>query len=99
MKPGEAVMKLTALGYRFEVGRGKVRWRWDGPGNPDPRKVRPLLEVVKNSIDEVQDFLSIFCPRCGGGCFAPDYEERPLCLACDWKELVKLYPAMAGRKH
>ncbi|MFZ5450898.1 MAG: hypothetical protein ACOZF2_03335, partial [Thermodesulfobacteriota bacterium] len=38
MKPGEAVMKLTALGYRFEVTGERLRWRFAGQGQPDPGK-------------------------------------------------------------
>jgi hypothetical protein len=44
-------------------------------------------------------FLKCHCSRCGGVAFCPDCEGRPLCLACDWEELVKLYPAMAGVRH
>jgi hypothetical protein len=53
MKPGEVVMKLTALGYRFEVTGERLRWRFAGHGQPDPGEVRPLLELVKEHRDEV----------------------------------------------
>ena len=99
LKPGEAVINLSRMGFKFEVAGGKVRYRYEGPGEPDPSQAVPLLEVLKAHKGEVLFFLRCFCPRCGGGCFVPDYEGRSLCLACDWGELVRLYPAMAGRKH
>jgi ribosomal protein S27AE len=99
MRPGEAVINLSRMGFKFEVAAGKVRYRYEGSGEPDPHQAMPLLETLKAHKDEVLFFLKCFCPRCGGCCFVPDYEGRPLCLACDWAELVKLYPAMAGVKH
>jgi ribosomal protein S27AE len=98
--PGvEAVRKLAHLGYRFVVNGETIKGRYEGPGEPDPDTLRPLLETVKAHKPEVLYFLKSFCPRCGGCCFVSDYEVRPLCLACDWGELVKLYPGMAGVKH
>ena len=79
MRPGEAVMKLTALGYRLEVEGDKVRWRWGGPGSPDPDMARPLLQMVIDYKDEVHYFLRSYCPRCGGVLFVGD-----LCFLCDW---------------
>ena len=94
MRPGEAVMKLTALGYRFELQGGKVRWQWEGPGTPDPGMVRPLLDVVKAHKDEVQFFLRCYCPRCGGVCFISDLEGRSRCMGCEWEELQEIYPGL-----
>ena len=98
--PGiEAVRKLAHMGYRFTVNGETIKAKYEGPGKPDPDTVRPLLETVKAHKPEAIYFLKSYCPRCGGCCFAPDYEGRPLCMGCDWNELVKLYPAMAGVRH
>lgn len=93
--PGiEAARKLAHLGYRFTVRGEVIKAKYEGPGNPDPHQVRPLLEAVKVHREEVRDFLKIYCLRCGGVAFCPDYEGHPLCLACDWERLTDLYPAL-----
>jgi hypothetical protein len=99
MRPGAAVMELTRLGFRFRLDGGAVMVRFEGEQTPDPAAVSPLLDLVRRHKEDVRFFLKCHCPRCGGCCFIPDYEGRPLCLACDWPALVKLYPAMAGVKH
>jgi hypothetical protein len=44
--PGvEAAHKLACLGYRFTVVDGIIKARYEGPGEPDPDKVRPLLST------------------------------------------------------
>ena len=98
MKAIEAVKKLSSLGYRFELAGDRLRYRYEGPGTPDPDTVRPLLETVKAHKPEALYFLKCYCPRCGGCCFAPDYEGRPLCLGCDWDQLLILYPGL-NKKH
>lgn len=94
MKAIEAVKKLSNLGYRFELAGDRLRYQYRGPGTPDPDTVRPLLEVVKAHKPEALYFLKSYCPRCGGCCFAPDYEGNPLCMACDWGRLMELYPGL-----
>jgi len=91
--PGiEATRQLAHMGYRFTVHRENITAKYEGPGEPDAAQVRPLLDLVRQHKDAVRYFLRSFCPRCGGCCFAPDYEGRSLCLACDWAALVELYP-------
>jgi hypothetical protein len=99
MRPGEAVMELSRIGFRFRLVGEAVKVRFDGEQPPDPAAVSPLLDLVRQHKEEVRFFLKCYCPRCGGCCFVPAYEGRPLCLACDWPALVKLYPAMAGVRH
>ena len=100
MNPGqEAIQKLAAMGYRFTVNGETIKAKYEGQGGPDPAQVRPLFEVVKANKPEALYFLKCHCPRCGGVATCPDYEGGPLCLACDWDELARLYPAMAGAKH
>jgi hypothetical protein len=94
MKPEEAVINLSRMGYAFEVADGKLRYRYEGPDEPDPHLVVPLLEVVKAHKDEALFFLRCYCPRCGGCCFIPDCEGRDLCVSCDWNLLVDLYPGL-----
>jgi len=98
MNPGiEAVRKLAHMGYRFTVNGEIIKAKYHGPGKPDPDTVRPLLETVKAHKPEAIYFLKSYCPRCGGCCFAPDYEGRPLCMTCDWGLLVELYPDLKVR--
>ena len=99
MNPGiEAIRKLSDLGYHFELAGDRLRYLYEGPGEPDPGTVRPLLAAVKAHKPEAIYFLKSYCPRCGGCCFAPDFEGRPLCMACDWAVLGELYPDL-GIKH
>jgi hypothetical protein len=93
----DAVRMLAKVGYRFTVNGETIKVKYHGPGEPDPDTVRPLLETVKAHKPEAIYFLKSYCPRCGGCCFAPDYEGQPLCMACDWVLLVELYPDLKVR--
>ena len=94
MKPGDAVMELTRHGFRFRLEGEAVKVRFEGERPPDSAAVSPLMDLVRQHKDAVRYFLRSFCPLCGGCCFAPDYEGRPLCMACDWGLLVGLYPGL-----
>ena len=87
-----AVRTLARMGYQFMVNGQTIKAKYGGPGKPDLDAVRPLLETVRANKSEAIYFLKSYCPRCGGCCFAPDYEGRSHCLACDWGLLVDLYP-------
>jgi hypothetical protein len=73
MTPIEAVRKLTDLGYRFELAGDRLRYRYEGPGTPDPDTVRPLLKTVKAHKPAVLVYLSkpappehvLTCADCG----------------------------------
>lgn len=96
--PGiEAVRTLAYMGYRFTVNGESIKARYEGLGKPDPAQVRPLVDVMKAHKPDVVYFLKSFCPRCGGVCFIPVGEDS-LCMACDWDQLVELYPDLK-RKH
>jgi hypothetical protein len=92
MRPGDAVMELTRHGFRFRLDGEAVKVRFEGEQPPDPAAVSTLLDVVRRHREDVRYFLKSYCPRCGGCCFAPDYEEQLLCLDCDWATLEELYP-------
>jgi hypothetical protein len=92
MRPGDAVMELNRLGFRFRLVGETVKVRFEGEQLPDKAAVSRLLDLVRQHKDDVRFFLRCYCPRCGGCCFVPDYEGRGLCLACDWAALVELYP-------
>jgi hypothetical protein len=98
VRTGHVMMKLTKLGFRFRLDGEGIKVRFEGGQIPDPRMVSPLLDLVRKHKDAVRYFLRSYCPRCCGCCFAPDYEGQPLCMACDWGLLVKLYPDL-GIKH
>ena len=51
----DAVKELADLGYRLEVVKDKLRYRFVGRGTPDPERVFPLLEVVKNHKAKVRE--------------------------------------------
>jgi hypothetical protein len=97
MTPGEAVMELTRLGFRFRLEGEAVKVRFEGEHTPDPEAVSPLLDIVRRHKADVHFFLKCYCPRCGCCCFAPHYEGRPLCMGCDWATLVELYPDLKVR--
>jgi|GEM_PF-1790742 ribosomal protein S27AE len=100
LNPGiEAVRKLANMGYRFTVNGESIKGKYFGPDKPDPAVVSPLLQVARQHRGDVLAFLSCFCPRCGGVASCPDYEGRPVCLACDWTELSRLYPGLAEVKN
>jgi hypothetical protein len=94
MKPGEAVMELTRIGFRFRLDGEAVKVRFQGEQTQDLAAVSPLLDFVRQKKEDVRFFLKCYCSFCGGCCFIPDYEGQPLCLTCDWAALVKLYPAL-----
>jgi hypothetical protein len=75
----EAARKLAHLGYRFTVNGETIKARYEGPGQPDPAQVRPLLETVKAHKAEVLPFLRCHCLRCGGVVFVGNE-----CFLCDW---------------
>jgi hypothetical protein len=74
MSPGiEAVSKLSRLGFAFEVSGDRLRYRYQGFGEPDPHTVRPLLDLVKAHKPDVLAYLRkpaptdrvITCYECG----------------------------------
>jgi hypothetical protein len=88
MTPGKAVLELTRLGFCFRLDGEGVKVSFEGEQPPDPAAVSPLLDLVRRYREDVHFFLRCHCPRCGGCCFAPDDEQRPRCLACDWNLLA-----------
>jgi hypothetical protein len=94
MKPGEAVMKLSRIGFRFRLDGEAVKVSFVGEQPQDPEAASPLLDLMRQHKSGVADFLRCHCPRCGGCCFIPDYEGRSLCMACDWQILIELYPGL-----
>jgi hypothetical protein len=87
MSPGEAVMELSKIGFRFRLDGEAVKVRFEGEQKPDPAAVSPLLNLVRQHKEDVRYFLKCYCPRCGGVCFIGS-----LCMACDWAALVEMYP-------
>jgi hypothetical protein len=89
MRPGEAVMELSRQGFRFRLDGQAVKLRFEGEQNPDPEKISPLLDLLRQHKEDVRYFLKCHCPRCGGCCFIGKW-----CIACDWDELVEIYPGL-----
>jgi hypothetical protein len=79
MKALAAVIELSKLGYRFELAGDRLRYRYEGAGDPDLATVRPLLEAVKAHKPEVLAYLSKSAPQyppqtCES---CPSYELNP----------------------
>jgi hypothetical protein len=92
--PGiEATRQLAHLGYRFIVNGENIKAKYEGPGDPDPAQVRPLLETIKTHKPQVVDFLRCYCPKCGGCCFVP-VGGQSLCMTCDWEVLLEMFPGL-----
>jgi len=76
MKPSpgiEAARKLAHLGYRFTVNGESIKARYEGPGDPDPAQVRPLLVLVMKYKPQVISYLAQ----------KPEAQERVLtCYDC-----------------
>lgn len=98
MRPCEAVMELTRLGFCFRLDGEAVKVRFEGKQAPDPAAVSPLLDLVRQRKEDVHFFLWSHCPKCGGAVFGI-FSGVSRCMACYWDELARLYPAMAGVKH
>jgi len=94
MRPGDAVLELTRLGFRLRLDGGVVKVKFEGEQTPDPAVVAHLVALLKAHKSGVADFLRCYCPQCGGCCFAPGYEGERLCLVCDWQKLADLYPGL-----
>jgi hypothetical protein len=87
---GLALIKLTRLGFRFEVAGGKLAWKHESSRKPDPATVRPLLDIVRTNKEAALFFLKIHCPRCGGIVFVGDE-----CFLCDWLPRARKEAAQA----
>lgn len=98
MKPGEAVMELSRLGFHFRLDGQDVKVRFEGQDKPDPGQVAPLLGLVRRHKDDVRFFLKAHCPRCGDVTFMPDLEGNSRCLRCDWDALVEMYPGLKRKQ-
>jgi hypothetical protein len=79
MKPGDAVLELSRLGFRFRLVGEAIKMRFEGEGRPDPQYVAPLVDLVRQNKDEVRYFLKNYCPRCGGVIFVINE-----CFICSW---------------
>jgi hypothetical protein len=53
------IQELRECGYRVELAEGKISWTWDRDGSPDPGRVTPLLECLKqNKADAMRVLLA-----------------------------------------
>ena len=94
MNPGiEAARRLSYLGYRFTVNGDNIKARYEGPGDPDPAQVRPLVALVKKYKVEVIGYLA---PKPKG---VPEKilscSECPWCRDNPWTHYPEL-PAWCG---
>ena len=84
MSPGiKAAKKLSSLGYRFELAGDRLRYQYEGPGEPDLAQVRSLLGTVKANKPEVLAYLT-----------KPARPERILtCFECPMHEHDTINPS------
>jgi DNA primase len=94
----KAIHELALMGHRAWVVGNNIRLQHKGEGKIDPTKVAPLIDLVRQSKEEVLFFLKCHCPRCGGVVFIPDPEGRSLCSSCEWEYLTEVYPGLT-RNH
>lgn len=103
MKPGAAIMRLTAMGYHFTLNGDKIRFFWQGPGDPpDPSQVAPLFEVIKADREAAISFLRVHCPKCGGCFFWTSLWGDKKCMNCeppDWNLFDRLFPHAQEVRH
>jgi hypothetical protein len=98
MRPGDAVMELSKIGFRFRLDGEAVKVRFEGKQTLDPEAVSPLLDLVRQHKEEVRFFLKCHCPRCGGVLFGT-INGVSRCMGCYWEEQALLYPDMVRIKH
>ncbi len=73
MRPDEAIKELTRIGFRFRLDGEVLKVRYKGTDTPDPAKVLPLLELVREHKLEVLAYLNksampervLTCAECG----------------------------------
>lgn len=102
MKPGAAIMKLSGMGYHFSLKGDKIRYDWQGLGDPDPSQVVPLLEAIRADRQAAILFLRVHCPKCGGCLFWDHLGSGEKCVNCDppdWNLLERLFPQVQGVVH
>jgi hypothetical protein len=97
VRPADAVMQLTNLGFHFRVEGEVVKVRFEGRDKPDPGQVAPLLNLVRQHKDEAREFLRCYCPTCGGVCLGTFADGQERCLACHWQALKALNPGLELR--
>ena len=83
MTPIEAVRKLSDLGYRFKLAGDRLRYRYEGKGEPDLDTVKPLLVLVKAHKPDVLTYLSKPAPL----------EHILTCADCSFHEYTGPNPA------
>jgi hypothetical protein len=93
MRPGDAVMELSRHGFRFRLEGEAVKVRFEGEQSPDPEKVSPLLELLRQHREDVRNFLMCYCPMCGGCCFGT-FNGVSVCMDCYYTDLAKVNPGL-----
>jgi hypothetical protein len=88
MRPDEAVKELTRIGFRFRLDGEALKVRYKGTDTPDPAKVLPLLQLVKEHKPDVLAYLSKSAPP-----------ERILtCADCDFHKYKGPNPRQGWRR-
>ena len=93
MQPGEAIIQLSRMGFRFRLDGEAVRVRFEGQDRPNPHRVTTLLDLLRQKKEEVREFLRCHCPRCGGVVYGI-IDGRELCMACHYNDLRKVMPGL-----
>ena len=52
-----AIIEIQAIGYRIDLMGDEIRLVWDGEEDPEPQRIRPLLEEIKVRKGEALEYL------------------------------------------
>lgn len=94
---GRLLMDLHRAGIRTRLDLGFPFMSLVGEQCPSWAEFSKLLEMGFWPKKDLL-FFQRHCRRCGGCYLVPDLMGKPLCVACDWPTLMRLYPPI-GEGH
>ena len=69
----DVLVRLRQIGYRIDALEGKIQCHWEGQGKPDPDRVRPLLEELRqHKAEALRDLVGADAQALFSDPFAPE---------------------------